>query len=555
MEDNRAILFNMIAILRDNSLLLLFVIAAIGWPLGRLQIGGVRLGVAAVLFTGLAIGALSSDLRLPEIVYLIGLVIFVYTVGLNSGSIFFTSLRRKGLRDNLLVVGILAMAAAISIAASKLFGVHAAEAAGVFAGSLTNTPALAGILEFISGGISPDLLERLLAQPVVAYSISYPMGVLGMILAVYFFQRAWRIDYKKEAARSDYRQSALRLDNRTIRITNSIASKSSIAELIQKYGWNIVFGRIQRGQTLDLASTFAQFQLDDLVTVVGSEDELERVTKALGVVSPEPLDVDRTELDFRRLFVSNPQVAGHSLRSMNLPQQFGAVLTRVRRGDILFVPNGDTVLELGDRVRVLAKKDHLDAVTSFLGDSYRAVSEIDVLTLSLGIALGVLLGLLPIPLPGGLNLKLGMAGGPLLVALILGAVGRTGPFLWNIPYSTNLTLRQFGLVLFLAGIGSRAGYTFVSTITQGNGILLFAVGIFITFFVALTMLWAGYRLLNIPMGVLAGMLAGLGTQPALLSFASEQSGDELPNVGYATVYPVATVAKIILAQMILVVLL
>ena len=265
--------------------------------------------------------------------------------------------------------------------------------------------------------------------------------------------------------------------------------------------------------------------------------------------------MERSELDFRRIFVSNPQVAGHSLRSMNLPQQFGAVLTRVRRGDILFVPNGDTILELGDRVRILAKKDHLEAVTSFLGDSYRAVSEIDVLTLSLGIAFGVLLGLIPIPLPGGLSLKLGMAGGPLIMALILGAIGRTGPFLWNIPYSTNLTLRQFGLILFLAGIGSRSGFTFISTVTQGNGLLLFAAGISITFFAAFAMLWTGYRLLKIPMGLLTGMLAGLGTQPALLSFASEQSKDELPNVGYASVYPIATITKIILAQIVLAVLL
>jgi putative transport protein len=544
----------MIDILRDNPLLLLFVIAAIGWPLGRIQIGGVRLGVAAVLFTGLAIGSLDPELRLPEIIYLVGLVLFVYTVGLTSGSIFFASLRRKGLRDNLLVLSILILATMIAIGASKFFGIHAGEAAGLFAGSLTNTPALAAVLEFINGSVAPNVVETLLAQPVVAYSITYPMGVLGMILAVFWVQRGWRIDYKLEAAKSDFRQSAMRLDNRTIRITNAIACKSTISELVHQYGWNVVFGRIKRGKTLDLASNFSGFQLDDLVTVVGDEDQLERVTKALGVISPEPLALERSDLDFRRLFVSNPQVAGHNLKSLNLPQQFGAVITRVRRGDILFVPKGDTVLELGDRVRVLSKKENLDAVTNFLGDSYRAVSEIDVLTLSLGIALGVILGLLPIPLPGGLSLKLGMAGGPLIVALILGAFGRTGPFLWNIPYSTNLTLRQFGLVLFLAGIGSRAGYTFISTVTQGNGLLLFGAGVLITFFASLTMLWAGYRLLKIPMGVLTGMLAGLGTQPALLSFASEQSGDELPNVGYASVYPVATIAKIVLAQVILVIL-
>ncbi|MEX2144672.1 MAG: aspartate:alanine exchanger family transporter [Anaerolineales bacterium] len=543
----------MISILRDNPLLLLFVIAAIGWPLGRIKVGGVRLGVAAVLFTGLAIGAVSPDLRLPEIVYLLGLVVFVYTVGLNSGSNFLASLKRKGLRDNLFVIALLVTATGLSLVAYAVFSLQPAEAAGLFAGSLTNTPALAGAVEFIQVNSPPHLVDALLAEPVVAYSITYPMGVLGMILAIYLAQRLWKIDYRAEARKAGTaRSGGILLDNRTVRITKRRATLGNIAQLTRKQGWSVVFGRIQHGAEVNLAKQRARFQLGDLVTVVGSSTELDRVTEFLGETSQVPLDLDRRELDYQRVFVSNPNVAGHTLRSLNLPQQFGAVITRVRRGDIQLVPYGDTVLELGDRVRVLTKKDHLAAVTSFLGDSYRAVSEIDVLTLSLGLALGILLGLLPIPLPGGLTLKLGMAGGPLLVALAFGALGRTGPFLWNIPFGTNLTLRQFGLILFLAGIGSRSGYIFVATLSQGSGLALFVSGLIITLAIAFGMLWVGYFILKIPMGLLTGMLAGLQTQPALLSFASEQSGDDFPNVGYASVYPVATITKIVLAQVILV---
>jgi putative transport protein len=543
----------MIEILRDNPLLLLFLIAAIGWPLGRIEIGGVRLGVAAVLFTGLAIGAISPDLRLPEIVYLLGLVIFVYTVGLNSGSTFLTSLRRKGLRDNLFVLAMLAAAAALALAAYGALGLRPAEAAGLFAGSLTNTPALAGALEYIQTNAPPALLDKLLAEPVVAYSITYPMGVLGMILAVYLTQKLWRIDYRAEALKAGSgRTTGFQLDNRTVRVIKQQATLGTIAQLSQQQHWTVVFGRIQSGTELNLVNERSTFQIEDLVTVVGPSEELVRVTEFLGETSQVHLDLDRRELDYRRVFVSNPAVAGHTLRSLNLPQQFGAVITRVRRGDIQLVPNGNTILELGDRVRVLTKRTHLEAVSSFLGDSYRAVSEIDVLTLGLGIALGILLGLVPIPMPGGLTLKLGMAGGPLLVALAFGAVGRTGPFLWNIPYSTNLTLRQFGLVLFLAGIGSRSGYTFITTVSQGSGLALFAAGVVITLTIALVTLWFGYFVLKIPMGLLTGMLAGLETQPALLSFAVEQSGDDLPNIGYASVYPLATIAKIVLAQVILV---
>lgn len=543
----------MIALLRDNPLLLLFVIAAVGWALGRVQIGGVRLGIAAVLFVGLAFGALSPDLELPEIVYVLGLVIFVYTVGLNSGSNFFASLRRKGLRDNLFVVLILIAAAGLTLAAYAILRLDAAQAAGLFSGSLTNTPALASALEYLK--INPPAggsLDMLLAEPVVAYSIVYPVGVLGMILAIYVAQRLWKIDYPAEAKRVGELQGLdLKLDNRTIHITNPEIRGKPVAQLVEEHDWRVVFGRIQHEGHLHVADKWSQLDVDDLITVVGPADQLEKVTDFFGRVSSKRLDLDRSELDFRRVFVSNPEVTGRSLQDLDLPRRFGAVITRVRRGDIHLIPSGDTVLEPGDRVRVLVQRDHLAAVSEFLGDSYRAVSEIDVLSLALGIAIGILIGLVPIPLPGGLNLRLGLAGGPLIVALVLGAVSRTGRFVWSIPYSANLTLRQFGLILFLAGVGSRAGYDFVNTLTQGNGLGLFFAGMLITMSTALAVLWIGYRWLKIPMGLLTGMLAGLQTQPALLSFASEQSGDELPNVGYASVYPAATIAKILLAQIIL----
>jgi putative transport protein len=267
------------------------------------------------------------------------------------------------------------------------------------------------------------------------------------------------------------------------------------------------------------------------------------------------LELDRSQLDYRRIFVSNPKLAGLPLRDLNLPQQFGAIVTRVRRGDIEFIPNGDTVLEPGDRVRVVTPRENMEALTKFFGDSYRSLSEVDILSFSLGIALGLLLGLVPVPLPGGVVLKLGFAGGPLVVSLILGAFARTGPLVWTLPYSANLTLRQLGLILFLAGVGTRAGYPFISTFTKGGGVYLLLAGAVITCAVSLLTLWIGHKLLKIPMGILIGMLAGIQTQPAVLGFALEQTGNDLPNIGYASVYPVAIIAKIVLAQLLLALLL
>ncbi|MGA7827233.1 MAG: aspartate:alanine exchanger family transporter [Geobacteraceae bacterium] len=542
----------MLKILIDNPLLLLFLVAAIGYPLGRIKIRGSSLGVASVLFTGLAIGSLHPDLKLPEIIYILGVALFVYTVGLANGPAFLASLRRQGLRHNLLVVGILVFAAGMTILAQKFFQLRPALATGMFAGSLTNTPALAAILDIIKHTVPREMLNRILADPVVGYSITYPMGVIGSILSISFLQRLWKVDYAAEAKQlRGFGVATEPLNNVTIRVTSREAVGLTIEELRRRHDWAVIFGRIRHGDSVLLADPSSRLAIGDQITAVGIGEDLENVTRFLGEKSETELVLDRREFDYRRIFVSNPKLAGRRLRDLRLKENHGAIITRLRRGDDDILAGGDTILELGDRVRVVTDRDRIDTVSAFFGDSYRAVSEVDILTFSLGLALGLFLGTLPIPLPGGSELRLGFAGGPLLVALVLGTLGRTGPLVWSLPYGANLTLRQIGLILFLAGVGTRAGYGFISTFTQQGGLLLFATGIVITCTVAISMLWIGYRLLKIPMSLLIGMLAGLQTQSAVLGYALEQSGNELPTVGYASVYPVATITKILLAQLLL----
>jgi len=540
----------------DNPLLLLFLVVAIGYPLGRIKVKGVSLGVASVLFAGLAVGAIDRDLKVPEIIYQLGLILFVYTIGLANGRAFFASFRRDGARNSLLTVGIVGIALLLTVAEHAIFEIKPTLTAGMFAGSLTNTPALAGELEYLKEyGPAADR-EQTLAEPVVGYSVTYPIGVLGFIVAMFVAQRAWKIDYRHEARRvRDIAESPQQLENRTIRVTHPAATSLPIKDLIKNHGWEVVFGRLRRDGKVEIVTADTHLRVGDLVTVVGTEEDLDRVALFMGAPSDEHIELDRSQLDYRRIFVSEPAVVGHHLRDLKLPDAFGAVVTRVRRGDVEFLPQADTVLEPGDRVRVVAPRNSIPAISRYFGDSYRALSEIDVLTFSLGLALGLLVGALPIPLPGGASLKLGLAGGPLIVALVLGTLDRTGPLVWTIPYSANLTLRQFGLILFLAGVGTRAGYAFVSTVRGGDGIVLLGAGALITFSVALSVFWVGYRLLRIPMGLLIGMAAGLQTQPAALGFALEQSEDELPNLGYAAVFPLATIAKIIAAQVLLAVLL
>lgn len=545
----------MIDLLAETPLLLLFLVAAIGYPLGRIKVAGVNLGVAAVLFVGLAVGALDPRLQLPTILFELGLMMFMYTIGLASGAGFFAALRRKGLRDNLLVLSMLVFAAALTALFARLLHLPATIATGLYTGSLTNTPALGAVIDTISRTAPPDQVETLVTEPAIGYSIAYPMGVLGMILVVFIMQRLWKTDYAAEAATiKDVQATSQALCNRTIAVTQPEMTGIPLKDLIARHSWDVVFGRMERQGLTGLAEGETRFELGDLVSVIGAEEETDRAASELGAISERRLEMDRSEYDFRRVFVSSQRVVGQRLGDLNLPQQFGAIVTRVRRGDIEFLAHGDTVLEPGDRVRVVARPENMNAVSKFFGDSYKELSEVDMLAFGLGMTLGILLGLVAVPLPSGGSFRLGFAAGPLIVGLILGARGRTGPIVWLLPYSANLVLRQLGLILLLASIGLRSGYTFFQTLGDAGGLYLLLAGAAITCLTGLLTLFIGHKLLKVPMGLLTGILAGLETQPSVLGFAREQANNELPNVGYATVFPLATIAKIILAQVLLIVL-
>jgi putative transport protein len=539
----------MIEALARNPLILLFLVAAIGYPLGRVRIMGTRLGVATVLFAGLAVGAVDPRLRLPEIVYLLGLVLFIYPIALASGPTFFAAFRRKGIRDNALVAGALLFGAMMTALVASLLDLAPPLAAGLFAGSLTSTPALAAAIEALRAS---GAAEAMRAQPVVGYSIAYPVGVLGLIAALLIARRIWRVDYAAEA-------ESLRgigtvhqeLEPRTVEVLHARATGRPLSDIAVEQGWTVVFTRIERANGVEVFAADSSADFGAHVTLVGAPEELDRVESFLGRRGERTLDLDRSEIDYRRIFVSSRDVTGRTLRELALPARFGGVVARVKRGDVELLPHANLVLELGDRVRVVARRERLDAISRFFGDSYRALAEIDITTFALGLFLGLLVGLLPIPLPGDITVHLGFAGGPLLVGLLLGARGFTGRFVWTMPYAANLTVRQLGLVLFLAGIGTQAGYPFLQTLREPAGALLFGAGAVVTCSTALLLLWVGYRRLHVPLTLLSGMLAGLQTQPAVLGFATEQAGSDLPNVGYATVYPTATIVKIVLVQLLL----
>ncbi len=538
----------MIQVLIENPILLLFVVAGIGYGLGTIKFRGTKFGVAAVLFVGLFFGGLSQDLHIDESIIFLGLSMFVYSIGLSSGPSFFESFRQKGLRDIFFVVVMIALSAGIALGLHFLLDFSATTTSGIFAGSTTNTPALAGLLDVISNtGVTEEAVLEMGNQAVVGYSLTYPMGLIGAIVAIQLVSKVFKINLKKEEEelKHDYpvKQEIIK---KTVVITNSEFAGVTIRDMKRETKWKIVFGRVQRGKTFELTNWDSKFDLQDKVVVVGDKAEVYKVAESLGEVLPYDMPEHLSEYVTKRIFISNPKIAGQRLAALNLQEKFPAMVATIRRGDIDLLAGGNTVLELGDQVLFVARRSDVDKIAEFFGDSFEGLSKINLLSFGLGMALGLLFGMISIQLPGDVTLKFGFAGGVILVALILGALRRTGPIVWTLPYSANLTLRQIGLMLMLAGIGVNSGHTFVSTISGGGGGFIILAGGIISFFTAIVTLVVGYKLLRIPFSILLGMVA---TQPAILDFALDKTQNKLPILGFTLILPVSLIFKVIFVQL------
>ncbi len=381
----------------------------------------------------------------------------------------------------------------------------------------------------------------------VGYALTYPIGVLVPLLATWWLLRGDR----RERARSGTNSEPMRhrLTRATVRVT--AAEPGTLGELAVA-GHELVVSRVRRGDESLVASPALMLRHGDLVVVVGERDAVEDAVARLGERSTTHPEYDRAWLTQRVMVVSNPEVAGRALGDLHLQRRFSAVASRVRRGDVEHAAAHDLVLELGDRVKVVAPREQLPNVATFLGDSYRALRSLDLLTLSLGMAVGLLAGAVTLPLPGIGALSLGAAGGPLVAGIVFGVIGRSGPLTWQLPHGTNLALRQFGSALFLATVGTGAGTAFAETIGTPAGALLVAGGTLLSLLMTIGGIVLARTLLHADDRSAAGMLAALHTQPAVLAYASEQSEDEEQvALGYALLLPAAMLAKIVAAQLLL----
>lgn len=538
-----------VQLLKSNSLLLMFLVIGVGFALGQIKFWGVQLGVAMVLFVGIAVGSLDSGLKLPDLIFYLGLALFVYTLGLSAAPSFFRALNREGLRQSGLVVASLVASFFAVWGLANVFGLSRGIAATLYGGSLTNAPTLAGVVDALRNqGVS----EQQLGQIVVGYAISYPPGILIPLILIVLYRKISGVDLREEAKSiPSFKLNSETIQVFSVRVTNKEVCQTTVSEMAQKFGNGFTFGRLKRGDQTDIVNGKSTFQLGDLVSVIGAKSVVENLIEYLGEVTDEHLEYDRQDLDLRRVFVSNSNIAGRTLKDIQITRKFNAVVTRVKRDEMEFIPTGDTVLQLGDRVRILAHRADHPEIAKFLGDRNRTLNESDLLALCVGVLLGLLIGEIPIPMPQGATFKLGFAGGPLVVALFLGRIQRTGPLIWNIPHTANLTLRQFGLAIFAAGVGLRSGYQFVHTLQSGLGGPILIVGAVSSLVCGLVVLVGGHKIMKIPLNTVLGMYAAAQTQPVTLSFVTQQTGNSLPATAYAMSSPFATIFKIFAASLLL----
>jgi putative transport protein len=527
----------------ETPLFLLTTLLGLGAFIGNIKIKGISLGPAGVLFAALAFSAYDERLILAKDVGYFGLALFAYIVGIGAGPSFFRALKSGG-RVVITIVVALSGAAAVLVGFAKLIGIDGPVLSGVYAGALTNTPALAASQEIWVDATGAN-------SPIVGYSVTYLFGVLGMLIAS-------GVAIKKVSKNAENDELALKppkLIGETIRV--DVDGLPTLGELARKFDDKIRFSRVMTGDKpghpglIDIATDDHLLIRGDIVTVIADRETIEKFTSQVGHSSSVALTLDRSNLDFRRIAVSHRSVAGRPLGELRLSQKYGAVATRIRRGDVDLLAHDDFVLQIGDRVRVVATQHGLSKVAKLLGDSEKAASAFSNVRLATGITAGVILGSIPFPVPGGRVFEFCMAAGPLIVGLVMGRFGKTGRIIWSLPHTASSALSHLGMMLFLAYAGSTAGHALSEAITTPIGWRLLLIGLATTASSALTFIYLGRYFANIYGPRLAGVMAGSQTQPAVLAYVNEHTNDDpRVNLGYAVAYPVGMIVKVLIAPIV-----
>lgn len=525
--------------LTTQSLLTLLLILVLGLGIGKIKVKGLSLGPSAVLFVAIAFSTVNPDLKLPPLLFQLGLAIFVYAIGLSAGAEFFAEFRYRGWKLTTFTVLLLAGLAGLSYVFIKTLGLSDTTGAGMFAGSVTSTPGMAAMV-----GILEELAPGRAGEPVVGYSLVYPFAVVASILVATIGAQWLKVDHDKDARAEGLLAAPLEWVG--IKIGPGITGV--VGDLGALTGQHVLASRILVEDRQELADPARPLKEGMILVVNGSQEALDIAAKKLG--EQVEVELDHHFLVYKRMAVSNRSIAGRRLSDLKTLEK-GFLIARIRRGDMDVVPEPDQVLLLSDRVRVVTPEPNMHEVEKFFGDSEKALAEVDFFPFAIGLVLGILIGLIPIPLPGGESLALGFGGGPIVSGLILGALNRTSRLNWQLPYHANKTLSIFGLSVFLAGVGTSAGAGFRAALTDPASLTIIALGFFLAVLSMVICGVVGMKLFNLRWDEAMGVGAGITTNPAIISYLDGQTKTELATRGYATVYPAAMIGKILASQILI----
>lgn len=533
------------------ALFVLSLITVLGVVFGRIRILSFRIGVAGILFVGLFFGhfGVSIDPMMWGFARDLGLILFVYSFGQEVGPGFLASLRKQGFRLNLLAAGVVLGGGVIAFLLHRFAGIPLAAAAGLFSGATTNTPSLAAVqqsLKFVPG------YTDAVGLPSVAYAMAYPFGVIGVILVMGGIRRALRVDPRRVAdeLEASKEKDTPRLAAINLEVRNPDLDGIPVSRIVSMVGEGVVISRLVRGlraQEVPRANT--KLRLGDRIHAVGAPEMLEKLKSVVGVEISLDLTGARSEFTSRRIIVTRRGILGKSVQELNLRETYGLVVTRVIRTGMEFSPRAGFRLQFGDELRVVGKAQALDTFAEDAGETGERLSQAAVVPMFIGIALGVLLGSLPLKIPGSsVTFRIGLAGGPLIAAIFLSRIGSIGPLVWHIPPSANQMLRTIGISLFLAAVGLRAGVGFVETFLK-EGLSWFLGGALITLVPILLASLVARLFFKLNYLSLCGLIAGSMTNPPALAYANSlvPTSDEV-SMAFVTVYPLTMLLRLFTAQ-------
>lgn len=522
--------------LLNSSYFALFLIVALGFILGRVKIFGLTLDVSAVIFVALIFG--HYGVIVPKDFQYLGLVLFIFTIGIQAGPGFFESFKKEGRQLASFATILIVVAGLITFITIYFFKIDKNIAIGLFTGALTSTPGLAAAIDSTGSPLAS-----------IGYGVGYPFGVIGVIIFIRFLPKILGISLKKseEDYHSKLNEEFPEILRRTFVVDNEKVVGKTIGELRIRYMTKAVVSRVLHNETAVTPSPETILYKNDLIKAVGTEEALQRVELLIGPPSEEEIPLD-PNYDVRTVLVTNKEVVNKTIGQINLLHTYNATITRIRRSGINISPSPNSKLQFGDKLIIASSRANMEIVSNIFGNDQKRLSDTDILPVAIGIILGVLVGKINIVL-GSFSFSPGLTGGVLIVALALSRIGKTGPILWTMTGAANQLLRQFGLILFLAAVGTDAGASIIETF-ELYGIRLFIFGAAITLFPMVIAAIVGKWIFKMNLLSLFGAISGSMTSTPGLAAADSMTDSNAHSIAYATVYPVAMVLLIVIVQII-----